>query len=81
MSAARKRKFDDDGGLFNREWCSKYLVVPHSQVYVCLVGQNKITVLKEYDVKRQYPIKQTSKFDEILGQTRVVKKEQLKEIH
>ena len=37
MSAAKKRKLDDEGGVFNSEWCTKYFVVPHNQRAVCLV--------------------------------------------
>ena len=28
MSAAKKRKIDDEGRVFNSEWCTKYLL-PH----------------------------------------------------
>ena len=37
MSAAKKRKLDDEGRVFNSEWCAKYFVVPHKQGAVCLV--------------------------------------------
>ena len=32
MSAAKKRKIDDEGRVFNSEWCTKYLVAPHNKV-------------------------------------------------
>ena len=31
MSAAKKRKIDDERRVFNNEWCTKYLVVSHNQ--------------------------------------------------
>ena len=31
MWAAKKQKIDDDGRVFNSEWCTKYFVVPHNQ--------------------------------------------------
>ena len=52
MSAAKQRKTDDEGKVFKSEWCSKYLVIPHNQVVVCLVCQNTIAVMKEYNAKR-----------------------------
>ena len=79
MSAAKKKKIDDEGRVFNSKWCSKYLVVPHNQGVVCLVCQNTIAVKKEYNVKRHYTTNHSSQFDEILGQTRMGKIEHLKE--
>ena len=50
MLADKKHKIDDEGRVYNSEWCSKYLVVPHSQDVVCFVCQNTIAVMKEYNV-------------------------------
>ena len=75
MSAAKKKKIDDEGRVLSSEWCSKYLVVPHNHGVVCLVCQNTITVMKEYNVTLHYTTKHSSQFDEILGQARVVKTE------
>ena len=49
MSAAKKKNTDDGGRVFNSEWCSKYHVVPHNQGVVCLLCQNRIAVMKEYN--------------------------------
>ena len=46
MSAAKNRKIDDEGRVFNSEWCSKHPVVQHNQGVVCLVCQNTIAVIK-----------------------------------
>ena len=67
MSAAKKRKIDDEARVFNSEWCSKYLVVAHNQSVVCLVYLNTIAVMKEYDELHNYATKQSYQFDEILG--------------
>ena len=78
MSANRKRKIYDKGRVFNSEWCPKYLVVPHNQGVVCLVCQNTIEVMKEYNAKRHHTTtKHCSQFDEILGQSPVDKIEHL----
>ena len=46
MSAAKKGKTDDEGRIFNSEWCSKYLFVPHNQGVVGLVCQDTIAITK-----------------------------------
>ena len=80
MSAAKKRKIDDEGRVFNSEWYIKYLVAPHNLGVVCLVCQVTIAVMKEYNVKRHYTTKHSSQFDKIVGQARVDKIEHLKKI-
>ena len=68
MSAAKKQKIYDEGRVFNSEWCSKYLVVPQYHGVVCLVCQNVIAVIKEYNDKRHNITKPSTKFNEILGE-------------
>ena len=73
MSAAEKRNIYDERRVFNSEWFSKFLVIPHDQGVVCLVCQYTIAAMKEYNVKWHYATKHSSKFDEILGQAPVAK--------
>ena len=81
MSVAKNRKIDDEGRVLNSEKFSKYLVISHSQGFVCLVCQNAIAAMKEYNVKRHYTIKHSSQCDEILGQAPVNKIVHLKKIN
>lgn len=78
MSAAKKRKIDDEGRVFNSEWCTKYLVVPHNKGVICLICQTTIAVMKEYNVKRHYTTKHSTQFDEVVGQARLDTIEHLK---
>ena len=78
MSAAKKRKIDDEGRVFNIELYTKYLVTPHNQGVVCLVCQVTIAVMKEYNAKHHYTTKHSSQFDKIVGQARVDKIKHLK---
>ena len=78
MSAAKKRKTDDVGRVFNSEWCTRFIIVPHNQGVFYLVCQITIAVMKEYDIKRYYTTKHLSQFDKIVGQARVDKIEHLK---
>ena len=59
MSSTTKQKIYDEERVFNSEWRSNYLVVPHNQGVV----QNTIAVMKEYNVKRHYTTKHSSQFD------------------
>ena len=45
MSAAKKQKIDDEGRVFNSEWCSRYLVGPHNEGVVCLVCENTFAAM------------------------------------
>ena len=67
MSAAKKKKLMKKEE-FNSEWCSKYLVVSHNQGVVCLICQNMIAFMKEYNIKCHYATKYSSKFYEVLCQ-------------
>ena len=76
--SATQEKINDEGRVFNSKWCSKYFVVPHDRGTICLVCQNTIAVVKEYDVKRRHTTKHSSQFDEIFSQAQVYKIENKK---
>ena len=76
-SAAKKRKIDDHGSVFNSEWYTKFITVPHNQGVFCLVCQITITVMKEYYIKCHYTAKHPSQFDKIVGQVHVDKIEKI----
>ena len=78
MSAAKKRKIDNEGTAINSEWCTKYFVVPYNLGTVSLVCESTIAVITEYNVKRHYSTKHSSQFDKIVGQARVDKIKHLK---
>ena len=78
MSSAKKRKIDCEGKVFNSEWCTKYFVIPRNQDAICLVFQNTIAVIKEYNINRHCTTKHFFQFDKIVGQARIDKIEQMK---
>ena len=78
MSATKKRKIDDEGRVFNSQWCTKFIVVPYNQGVFCLVCQITIAVMKEHNIKRHYTTKDSPQFDKIVGQARVDKIDHLK---
>ena len=71
MPADKRRKLDDEGRAFNNEWCTKYFVVQYDQGVVCLLCQNTIAVMKEYNVRRHYMTQHSSQLHGIVGQARV----------
>ena len=77
MSATKKRKIDDEGRIFNKDWSSKYFVIQHNQGTVCVICQTTIAVMKEYNIKRHYTTKHSTIYDAVEGQDRVNKLEEM----
>ena len=75
---SRKRKINDEGRLFNDKWFVKYCVTQQNTNAICLICQNKIACLKEFNIKRHYNSLHSKQYDEILGQLRVHKANKLK---
>ena len=78
MSSAKKQKIDCERRVFNSEWCTEYFVIPDNQGVICLVCQNTIAVIKEYNINRHYTTKHSFQFNKIVGQARIDKIEQMK---
>ena len=75
---SKKRKINDEGRLFNDEWLVKYFVTQQNTNAICLICQNKIACLKEFNIKRHNNSLHLKQYDEILGQLRVDKANKLK---
>ena len=75
---SKKRKINDEGRLFNDEWFVKYFVTQQNTNAICLICQNKMACLKEFNIKRHYNSRHSKQYDEILGQLRVDKANKLK---
>ena len=78
MSAVKKQKIDDERRVFNSEWCTKFIVVPHNQGFFCLIYQIWIAVIKEYNFKCHHTTQHSSHFDKIVDQEQVDKINPLK---
>ena len=53
----RKRKIADERRVFNEEWTSKYFFTDTENKAVCLLCQEMIAVLKEFNLKRHHETK------------------------
>lgn len=71
MSFSKKRKVDGECRVFNDRWNSDYFVIEHNNAAMCLICNETIAVLKEYNIRRHYETKHSnSKYAELKGQNR-----------
>ena len=57
-TSKRKRKIADERRVFNKEWTNKYFFTDRENKAVCLLCQEKITILKEFNLERHHETKQ-----------------------
>ena len=62
------------------EWFVKYFVTQQNTNAICLICQNKIACLKEFNIRRHYNSLHSKQYDRILGQLRVDKANKLKRL-
>ena len=55
----------------NPAWTFDFFVVEHKECLLCVICQEKISVFKEYNIKRHYSTEHTVKFDNLTGQVRI----------
>jgi len=70
MSVSKKRKISDESREFQEKRSNSYFLVQVKQKAVCLIRQESIAVMKEYNPKRRYGTKHAAKYDVIRGQLR-----------
>ena len=56
-TSKRKRKIVDERRVFNKEWTGKYFFTDTENKAVCLLCQETIAVLKEFNLKRHHETK------------------------
>ena len=66
--------------MFNDEWFVQYFVTQQNTNAICLICQNKIACLKEFNIKRHYNSLHLKQCGGILGQLRVDKANKLKRL-
>ncbi|CAK8697909.1 unnamed protein product [Clavelina lepadiformis] len=54
MTENKRRKIENEGRIFNREWTSKYLFTVTNSKILCLVCRNVVAVPKEYNLRRHF---------------------------
>lgn len=73
MASCKKRKITDECRVFQEKWTDLYFFVNIKNKPVCLVCNESVSVMKEYNLKRHYDTKHSSKMDAVQGQFRLDK--------
>ena len=76
-SITKKRKIAEEKRKFNIQWTKKYFVSELFGNIICLIYKDKISVCKEYNIKRHYPSKHESEYQTFNEERRKTKIEEL----
>ncbi|XP_042242397.1 general transcription factor II-I repeat domain-containing protein 2B-like [Homarus americanus] len=63
MSESKKRKVEAEHRTFNKEWTSKYFFTNVDEKAVCLICRESVAMLKNYNLKRHFETKHSSKYE------------------
>lgn len=77
MSLSKIRKVDVECRVFQEKWTENYLFTEVNTKPVCLVCNQQVAVLKEYNIRRHYETHHKEKFHNLRGQLR---KEKINEL-
>ncbi|XP_078084146.1 general transcription factor II-I repeat domain-containing protein 2-like [Mustelus asterias] len=77
MEGKKKRKVDSECRLFNEEWGVKYFFVQAGDKALCVICNENVAVLKEYNVRRHYEIKHEPSYSQFTGTQRSEKFESM----
>ena len=56
-SSSKKRKIEQKGGVFNKDWWRRNMFIEVQSKAVCLLSQDSVAVFKKYDLKRHHQTK------------------------
>ena len=76
-SASKKRKIADETRVFQEKWEELYFVTAVRDTTPCLICQQKIAVMKEYNMHRHYETMLRDKYNAYKGKVREEKVKQL----
>ncbi|KAJ8873164.1 hypothetical protein PR048_026781 [Dryococelus australis] len=75
---SKKRKVDSECCVFNYKWCMEYFVIEKASKVLCMICNELIAVLKEYNIRRHYKTKHDENFDKFKDKVHEHKFETLK---
>lgn len=81
LELSKKRKVRDDTRTFRDIWTEMYFFVEYKGDPVCLICQGRVSITKEYNIRRHYDAKHSrpNVFDSFTGQDRAKRAEELKQ--
>ena len=78
MPNNKKRKFLDEGRVFNPTWRERFFFYEYKGKPTCLICNTSV-IEKEYNLKRHYEARHKDKFDALKGESRRQKSNELEE--
>lgn len=78
MATSKKRKIDLECRIFNQQWTYDYFMIENNNKALCLICNETVAVLKEFNVRRHFDTKHKSKFLNLTGKLREDKISSLK---
>ena len=79
MEGRKKRKVDHECRLFKEDWGVGYFFVQSSAKALCIICNETVAVLKEYNLKRHYETKHITDYAQFKGLQRSEKFEKMKD--
>lgn len=70
MASCTKRKVDFECRAFNKQWTHDYFMIDNNNKALCLICNETVAVLKEFNVRRHYETKHKSKYSNLTGKLR-----------
>ena len=63
----KKRKVDFECRVFKAEWSVNYFVTELDDKALCLLYNDTLAVLKEYNIQRHYESKHSKQYSQLIG--------------
>ena len=70
MSLSKRRQEGTECRVFQEKWTENYLFTEVNTKAVCLVCNQQVSVLKEYNIRRRYETHHKEKYHHLKGQLR-----------
>lgn len=70
MAEKRKRKIDDECRQFQEEWSLKYFFIKSGEKALCVICNETVAVMKEYNLRRHHQSKHQEKYAQLEGKVR-----------
>ena len=70
MTESKKRKIVDECRQFQEEWNIKYFFAKHGDKALCVICNETVSVMKDYNLRRHYQSKHEDKYGQLQGKER-----------
>ena len=70
MAEKRKRKIDNECRQFQSEWSLKYFFIKSGEKALCVICNETVAVMKDYNLRRHHESKHQEKYAQLEGKVR-----------